>query len=149
MSTPLTVFPPTPPLPRQYTTTPDNRDDNPDAWRDQALCAQTDPEAFFPEKGGSVRDAKRICDECDVRAQCLQWALDNHEDFGILGGLSVRQRRSLRNATPIRHGTYAGYMRGCHDETTCPRDDKGTSCSVARREYDNQYRRLRGEGGAA
>ena len=36
-------------------------DDDPLAWQTDALCAQTDPEAFFPEKGGSTRDAKRIC----------------------------------------------------------------------------------------
>jgi WhiB family redox-sensing transcriptional regulator len=40
------------------------------AWQADALCAQTDPEAFFPEKGGSTRDAKRICAGCDVKAQC-------------------------------------------------------------------------------
>ena len=36
-------------------------------WQEQALCAQTDPEAFFPEKGGSTREAKRICQACAVR----------------------------------------------------------------------------------
>ena len=38
------------------------------AWQERALCAQTDPEAFFPEKGGSTREAKRVCMSCDVRA---------------------------------------------------------------------------------
>ncbi|MDQ1708663.1 MAG: WhiB family transcriptional regulator, redox-sensing transcriptional regulator, partial [Frankiaceae bacterium] len=38
------------------------------SWQESALCAQTDPEAFFPEKGGSTREAKRICVGCDVRA---------------------------------------------------------------------------------
>ena len=42
-------------------------DDNPLSWQTDALCAQTDPEAFFPEKGGSTRDAKRICASCEVR----------------------------------------------------------------------------------
>ena len=40
-------------------------------WQERALCAQTDPEAFFPEKGGSTRDAKRVCTGCQVRAECL------------------------------------------------------------------------------
>lgn len=66
------------------------------SWQDQALCAQTDPEAFFPEKGGSTRDAKRICQSCAVRAQCLEYALENDERFGIWGGLSERERRKLR-----------------------------------------------------
>ncbi|KAB1647557.1 MULTISPECIES: WhiB family transcriptional regulator [unclassified Pseudoclavibacter] len=65
-------------------------------WQSEALCAQTDPEAFFPEKGGSTRDAKRICSSCEVRAQCLEYALQNDERFGIWGGLSERERRKLR-----------------------------------------------------
>ncbi|MCH4249482.1 MAG: WhiB family transcriptional regulator [Microbacteriaceae bacterium] len=66
------------------------------AWQSDALCAQTDPEAFFPEKGGSTRDAKRICESCEVREQCLQYALEHDERFGIWGGLSERERRRLR-----------------------------------------------------
>jgi WhiB family redox-sensing transcriptional regulator len=66
------------------------------AWQSDSLCAQTDPEAFFPEKGGSTRDAKKICASCDVRAQCLEYALQNDERFGIWGGLSERERRKLR-----------------------------------------------------
>jgi WhiB family transcriptional regulator, redox-sensing transcriptional regulator len=65
-------------------------------WQEQALCAQTDPEAFFPEKGGSTREAKRICSGCEVRAECLEYALANDERFGIWGGLSERERRRLR-----------------------------------------------------
>ena len=67
-------------------------------WQEQALCAQTDPEAFFPEKGGSTREAKRICSGCEVRAECLEYALANDERFGIWGGLSERERRRLRRA---------------------------------------------------
>lgn len=66
------------------------------AWQADALCAQTDPESFFPEKGGSTRDAKRICGSCDVRSECLEYALANDERFGIWGGLSERERRKLR-----------------------------------------------------
>ena len=71
-------------------------EDNPLAWQSDALCAQTDPEAFFPEKGGSTRDAKRICTACDVRDECLEYALENDERFGIWGGLSERERRKLK-----------------------------------------------------
>lgn len=65
-------------------------------WQDRALCAQTDPEAFFPEKGGSTREAKRICQSCPVRAECLEYALAHDERFGIWGGLSERERRRLK-----------------------------------------------------
>ena len=66
------------------------------AWQADALCAQTDPEAFFPEKGGSTRDAKRVCSECPVSEACLDYALAKDERFGIWGGLSERERRRLR-----------------------------------------------------
>jgi len=66
------------------------------AWQDRALCAQTDPEAFFPEKGGSTREAKRVCAKCEVREDCLEFALQHDERFGIWGGMSERDRRRLR-----------------------------------------------------
>ena len=65
-------------------------------WQERALCAQTDPEAFFPEKGGSTREAKRICQGCEVRSECLEYALAHDERFGIWGGLSERERRKLK-----------------------------------------------------
>ena len=72
------------------------REQEPERWQDRALCAQTDPEIFFPEKGGSTREAKKICARCPVRAECLEYALKNDERFGIWGGLSERERRRLR-----------------------------------------------------
>jgi WhiB family redox-sensing transcriptional regulator len=65
------------------------------SWQERALCAQTDPEAFFPEKGGSTREAKRVCMACEVRAECLDYALAHGERFGIWGGLSERERRRI------------------------------------------------------
>jgi WhiB family transcriptional regulator, redox-sensing transcriptional regulator len=67
-----------------------------DLWQEKALCAQTDPEAFFPEKGGSTREAKRICLGCEVKDACLDYALAHDERFGIWGGLSERERRRLK-----------------------------------------------------
>ncbi len=74
----------------------DEFDQDPLAWQADALCSQTDPEAFFPEKGGSTRDAKRICSQCNVKSECLEYALKNDERFGIWGGLSERERRRLK-----------------------------------------------------
>ncbi|WP_170111160.1 WhiB family transcriptional regulator [Antricoccus suffuscus] len=67
-------------------------------WQERALCAQTDPEAFFPEKGGSTREAKKICVGCEVKDECLEYALGHDERFGIWGGLSERERRRLKTA---------------------------------------------------
>ena len=91
---PLTVVPDAPvafepePLPEVEVT--------PDQWQDRARCAQTDPEAFFPEKGGSTREAKKIYLGCEVRHECLDYALAHDERFGIWGGLSERERRRLK-----------------------------------------------------
>ena len=71
-------------------------DDGVMGWQERALCAQTDPEAFFPEKGGSTREAKKVCTGCEVRAECLEYALEHDERFGIWGGLSERERRKLK-----------------------------------------------------
>ena len=68
-------------------------------WQERALCAQTDPEAFFPEKGGSTREAKKVCRGCEVRAECLEYALEHDERFGIWGGLSERERRRIKRET--------------------------------------------------
>lgn len=65
----------------------------PASWHQRALCTQTDPEAFFPDKGGSTREAKRVCSACEVRRECLDYALAHDQRFGIWGGLSPRERR--------------------------------------------------------
>jgi len=72
------------------------------AWKRLALCAQTDPEAFFPEKGSSNAAAKRVCMACEVRVECLEWALDQGEPHGVWGGMSERERRRLARELPRR-----------------------------------------------
>jgi WhiB family transcriptional regulator, redox-sensing transcriptional regulator len=86
----------------QVIVSPDDVDEL--GWQDQALCAQTDPEAFFPEKGGSTREAKRVCRSCEVRAECLEYALENDERFGIWGGMSERERRRLKREAVLPAG---------------------------------------------
>ena len=66
---------------------------------DGAVCAQTDPETFFPEKGGSTKAPKGVCFVCPVRVECLAWALEHDERHGVWGGLSERERRRLRKST--------------------------------------------------
>lgn len=64
-------------------------------WMRDALCSGTDTEAFYPNKGESTSDAKRICRRCPVRAECLEYALDMAERFGVWGCRSERERRRL------------------------------------------------------
>ena len=68
------------------------------SWQTEALCAETDIEAFHPEKGGSTRVAKAICAGCDVRQQCLDYALTNRIPDGVWGGLSPLERKARRAA---------------------------------------------------
>lgn len=65
-------------------------------WQEQANCLGVDPDLFFPERGASTKEAKGVCAGCEVRLDCLEYALSNGEKFGIWGGLSERERRRLR-----------------------------------------------------
>lgn len=67
------------------------------SWQSDALCAQTDPEAFFPEKGESTEQAKKVCAVCKVQENCLAYALSNDEKFGVWGGLSESELRQITN----------------------------------------------------
>lgn len=67
-------------------------------WMEQAVCAQTDPETWFAEKGGSNREAKEMCARCDVTAKCLAYALENDERFGVWGNTTPTERKKLRKA---------------------------------------------------
>lgn len=71
-------------------------------WMEHAACRGIDPNLFFPTRpegagtGGEVEAAKKVCAGCPVREECLEYALDNGEKFGIFGGKSERERRRLR-----------------------------------------------------
>lgn len=67
----------------------------------QAVCAQTAPDLFFPEKGSETRQARKLCESCPIKFACLAEALRTppwEDDFGVRGGLTVRQRRAMRKA---------------------------------------------------
>ena len=67
-------------------------------WRG-ALCAEIDPELFFPKKGSIYESqvAKRMCRKCPLIEKCLEYALKDPEIKGIWGGTSEQQRYKLRN----------------------------------------------------
>ena len=68
-------------------TTPD--------WRAYANCATTDPELFFPHKGGSGQAARTICGQCAVQTECLTAALLEDNQQGIRAGMTERERRRI------------------------------------------------------
>lgn len=69
--------------------------DRPGPWIADGLCAQTDPEIFHPDKGGTTREAKAVCARCPVIDPCRDWAIRTGQRFGVWGGLSERERRTL------------------------------------------------------
>lgn len=71
---------------------------NKEPWTDGALCTQVDADLWFPVQGASTKEARAICARCDVRLQCLEYALAHNERTGIWGGLTERQRRDLRRS---------------------------------------------------
>lgn len=79
-------------------------------WMASSLCAQTaEPETFFPDSvQDATRHAKRICSMCEVRTECLAWALERPEAFGIWGGLSEGERRRLLRHPQERACTRTG-----------------------------------------
>jgi WhiB family redox-sensing transcriptional regulator len=64
---------------------------------DDAACATTDPELWFPELDSlwRVTQAKRICEQCPVKIECLEYAIRNKFKDGIWGGLSPTERHRL------------------------------------------------------
>ncbi|WP_405699139.1 WhiB family transcriptional regulator [Streptomyces sp. NBC_01383] len=71
---------------------------NDTTWKGDALCAQTDPEVHFPEAGGTSRNAKRTCMACPVRPNCLDYAVDTEQYWGVWGGLGQDELRRLIRA---------------------------------------------------
>lgn len=71
------------------------------AWQEYSNCLGVDPDLFFPERGASTKEAKAVCRGCVVREDCLEYALQNGEKFGIWGGMSERERRRIRRARAL------------------------------------------------
>lgn len=74
------------------------------SWMEDALCAQTDPDIFYPEKGGSTAPATSICRGCGVRAQCLEYAIRNDIRHGIWGGTSDNDRKRISRERKFARG---------------------------------------------
>ena len=86
-------------------------DEGKSGWQAQANCMGVDPDLFFPERGGSTREAKEVCRGCVVREDCLEYALANGEKFGIWGGMSERERRRVRRARALSQRQAASLSR--------------------------------------
>lgn len=100
-------------------------------WHSQASCSDLHPDLFFSEIPEDVAASQRICATCPVKVECLEWATATKPEYGVWGG-----RLFSENPTPIKHGTYTGYVRGCR-LNDC--DDNG-GCAGAKRRYSASAR---------
>jgi WhiB family transcriptional regulator, redox-sensing transcriptional regulator len=77
-------------------------------WMARGKCKEVAPDIFFPSDGMGVQVAQRICAECPVAQECLEYALEHHIDHGVWGGCSERERRRIlrrrRISTAVRVG---------------------------------------------
>lgn len=64
-------------------------------WKKEGLCRFYPPQFFFPADASGVLAAERVCRQCPVRTDCLEYASANHEDHGVWGGTSERKRRRI------------------------------------------------------
>lgn len=71
-------------------------------WMTDAACREVDPDLFYPEKAGPNNAAKQICDGCDVKAKCLEYALKAPERHGIWAGLNPHKRNAVLKARGLR-----------------------------------------------
>jgi len=72
-------------------------------WRQQAICRDTDPDLFFPvgttgQALVQIERAREVCNQCPVKRDCLEFALETNQDSGIWGGTSEEERRAIRRA---------------------------------------------------
>ena len=111
-----------------------------DQWQDRALCAQTDPEAFFPEKGGSTREAKRICLGCEVRdgAWSTHWPTTSVSASGAVSPSASAVASSAASSRPSsgRRPGYSSSIVGSMTEARRPgrwRPEPPESRAVVRR----------------
>jgi WhiB family redox-sensing transcriptional regulator len=65
-------------------------------WQEKANCLGLDTDLFFPERGQLTLGARKVCDNCEVRTQCLEFAIAHGERWGTWGGLSETQRREFK-----------------------------------------------------
>lgn len=77
------------------------------SWRHESLCADTDPELFFPigttgQALLQIAKAKEVCTNCPVKSECLDFALETNQDSGIWGGTSEEERRNIRRERAAR-----------------------------------------------
>lgn len=120
-----------------------------DDWREHAECRGSNPATFFPDPragsntNGHLGRAREVCEACPVKAECLAFALNNHERFGCWAGMGVRELQHIRAGgrpalDPIECGTRRGYRQHRRrDEDPCQ------ACKAAHNAELQAYKAIR------
>ena len=72
------------------------------SWMSHGNCAHRDPSMFFPSDGVGVEIARRACEGCPVKTQCLEYAIAERIDHGVWGGCSERERRRIIRSRQVK-----------------------------------------------
>jgi WhiB family redox-sensing transcriptional regulator len=78
----------------------------PGSWIRKAACTSANPDVFFPGRrdAGAGEEAKAICAECPVRAECLEYALATRQEWGVWGGANEHERQAILRARKRQPG---------------------------------------------
>lgn len=109
---------------------------DPTPWTRHAACIGSDPELFFPERGGSTTEAKAVCQRCTVTDECLAYALRWNIQHGIWGGLGEPARRKLARPDKPRR------LPAPHGTTTRAKTCSCLACRDAHWRYEQDRRSL-------
>jgi WhiB family redox-sensing transcriptional regulator len=71
---------------------------NDQRWKERGACRDEDPEMFFPTRRDQEAAPRAVCKSCPVQVECLSWALDNSESYGVWGGYTEEERKPMRGA---------------------------------------------------
>lgn len=92
-------------------------------WRSRAKCSGLPPDIFFPERGQNTSiTVKKMCIDCPVRTECLEFAVLSNQQYGIWAGTSVKARRKLRRQYIIDNGLHLTPITPT--ETTNPSEEE-------------------------
>ena len=114
---------------------------NNEPWVHGALCTQVDPEMFYPNKHdrGVAYDAKRVCQQCPVIAECLEYALARNEEHGVWGGTTRKERQQIRRDRRIPVPVRTHCNKGHNLERAGVRPNG--LCAECSRNFDRNRRR--------
>lgn len=105
-------------------------------WRRYAACQGMDPELFFPVRGQSTDYAKRVCADCSVQSDCMRYAADAGEPFGVWGGVGARGRKRGDRLVQRPCAVCGGRMTSSHGRTVCGEECRQVRRRESRRDYD-------------